>query len=279
MKNLRPVLRNNVVSFLDREEQEVFCVHAPCMKDAGGEKSETIRLSLTETEADVCRITFLPDMEWLGSENRLFPVVIDPVTTTSKKASEIYDAHVDSLYEEDNFQKSIILKNKGGDQVQRSFVRFALPEIKTGDMVINARLVLVHWLRTEKNVLWQCIRCFMRGTQIPLTGTISLFIPILWRIYADTKGDQQKYITLDITRMVKDWYQNGGNYGLMFKNDKEISGYTEFLSSDCDNGFQDMRPRIELSYVNYSGLEAYWSYHSQDVGRAGNVHVNDYNGT
>ena len=38
MKNLRPVLRNNVVSFLDREEQEVFCVHAPCMKDAGGEK-------------------------------------------------------------------------------------------------------------------------------------------------------------------------------------------------------------------------------------------------
>ena len=59
-------------------------------------------------------------MEWLGSENRLFPVVIDPVTTTSKKASEIYDAHVDSLYEEDNFQKSIILKNKGGDQVQRS---------------------------------------------------------------------------------------------------------------------------------------------------------------
>lgn len=55
------------------------------MKDAGGEKSEAIRLSLTETDTDVCRITFLPDMEWLGSENRLFPVVIDPVTTTSKK--------------------------------------------------------------------------------------------------------------------------------------------------------------------------------------------------
>ena len=187
MKNLRPVLRNNVVSFLDREEQEVFCVHAPCMKDAGGEKSEAIRLSLTETDTDVCRITFLPDMEWLGSENRLFPVVIDPVTTTSKKASEIYDAHVDSLYEEDNFQKSIILKNKGGDQVQRSFVRFALPEIKTGDMSSMPDWCLFHWLRTEKNVLWQCIRCFMRGTQIPLTGTISLFTPILWRIYADTK--------------------------------------------------------------------------------------------
>ena len=248
------------------------------MKDAGGEKSEAIRLSLTETDTDVCRITFLPDMEWLGSENRLFPVVIDPVTTTSKKASEIYDAHVDSLYEEDNFQKSIILKNKGGDQIQRSFVRFALPEIKTGDMVINARLVLVSLAEDGKERTVAVHKVLHAWN----SDSINWYNKPL---YSDTvedicryKGDQQKYITLDITRMVKDWYQNGGNYGLMFKNDKEISGYTEFLSSDCDNGFQDMRPRIELSYVNYSGLEAYWSYHSQDVGRAGNVHVNDYNG-
>lgn len=92
------------------------------------------------------------------------------------------------------------------------------------------------------------------------------------------KGDAQKYITLDITRMVKNWYQNGGNCGLMFKSNKELSGYTEFLSADCDDGYQDMRPRIEISYVNYSGLEDYWSYHSQSVGRAGNIHVNDYNG-
>ena len=39
-----------------------------------------------------------------------------------------------------------------------------------------------------------------------------------------------------------------------------------------------MRPRIDISYVNYSGLEDYWTYHSQDAGRAGTVHVNDYNG-
>ncbi len=24
-----------------------------------------------------------------------------------------------------------------------------------------------------------------------------------------------------------------------------------------------MRPRIDISYVNYSGLEDYWTYHSQ----------------
>ena len=73
---------------------------------------------------------------------------------------------MDSLYEEDNFQKSIILKNKGGDQVQRSFVRFALPEIKTGDMVINARLVLVSLAEDGKILVFPDIQNFC-----PLTAT------------------------------------------------------------------------------------------------------------
>ena len=277
MQGLRPVFRNNTVFFLNGEE-EVFCVHAPCMKDAGGEKSEAIRLSMEELSGEILRITFLPDMEWLASASRLFPIVIDPVTTTSKKAADIEDAHVDSLYEEDNFQQSIILKNMGGDNIQRSFVRFELPEIKTGDMVIHARLVLVSLAEDGKERAVEVHRVLHSWN----SGSINWYNKPM---YSDTvedicryKGDKQKYITLDITRMVKGWYQDGGNYGLMFKNDKELSGYTEFLSSDCDNGYQDMRPRIELTYVNYSGLEDYWSYHSQEVGRAGTVHVNDYNG-
>lgn len=82
-------------------------------------------------------------------------------------------------------------------------------------------------------------------------------------------ADKQKYITLDITRLVKDWYQNGKNFGLMFKDDYELSGYTSFLSSDCDSGYQDMRPRIDITYANYSGLEDFWNYHSQDAGKGG----------
>ena len=39
-----------------------------------------------------------------------------------------------------------------------------------------------------------------------------------------------------------------------------------------------MRPRIDITYANYSGLEDFWNYHSQDAGRAGTVHVNDFNG-
>ena len=242
------------------------------------EKTEAILLKSENLEENICRITFLPNQMWLKAQERIYPVVIDPLTTTSKKASEIYDAHVDSLYEEDNFQKSIILKTMGGDEVQRSFIRFELPEMKTGDMVVSARLVLVSLAEDNKERTVEVHKVLHAWN----SNSINWYNKPL---YSETiedlccyKGDKQKYITMDITRMVKDWYQNGGNYGLMLKDDYELSGYTEFLSSDCDNGYQDMRPRIDISYVNYSGLEDYWTYHSQDAGRAGTVHVNDYNG-
>lgn len=242
------------------------------------EKTEAILLKSENLEENICRITFLPNQMWLKAQERIYPVVIDPVTTTSKKASEIYDAHVDSLYEEDNFQKSIILKTMGGDEVQRSFIRFELPEMKTGDMVVSARLVLVSLAEDNKERTVEVHKVLHAWN----SNSINWYNKPL---YSETiedlccyKGDKQKYITMDIIRMVKDWYQNGGNYGLMLKDDYELSGYTEFLSSDCDNGYQDMRPRIDISYVNYSGLEDYWTYHSQDAGRAGTVHVNDYNG-
>ena len=209
---------------------------------------------------------------------RVYPVVVDPVITTSKKREEIEDAHVDSVNETDHYPDSIILKTWGGDNIQRSFVKFKLPEIKSGDMVINARLVLVS---LKEDNLERTISVH-RVLQNWASSTIN------WNndpLFGDTvedvckfTADKQKYITMDITRLVKDWYENGKNYGLMFKEYLELNRYTEYLSADCDKDYEDMRPRIDISYVNYSGLEDYWTYHSQSAGRAGVVHVNDYNG-
>ena len=99
-----------------------------------------------------------------------------------------------------------------------------------------------------------------------------------FRIYASFTADKIKYVVMDITRMVKEWYRDGSNNGLMLKEIDELSGSVQLMSSDWDSSLSDYRPKIEISYVNYSGLEDYWTYHSQNIGRAGTVHVNDYNG-
>lgn len=278
MKGLIPSLVGNTVRFSTPEGEEVFCLSAPYMKDGEGKRSEKIALSLEEGKNKECLVTLIPDREWLEAPERVYPVVADPVITTSKKREEIEDAHVDSVNEEDHYPNSIILKTWGGDNIQRSFVKFKLPEIKSGDMVINARLVLVS---LKEDNLERTISVH-RVLQNWASSTINWYNA---PIYGDTvedvckfTADKQKYITMDITRLVKDWYENGKNYGLMFKEYLELNRYTEYLSADCDKDYEDMRPRIDISYVNYSGLEDYWTYHSQSAGRAGVVHVNDYNG-
>lgn len=84
--------------------------------------------------------------------------------------------------------------------------------------------------------------------------------------------------------MVKEWLSTGVNYGLMLENSDETIGYNQFFSSDISgydsngNDLEAARPVITIDYINNSGLENYWTYHSQDVGRSGTGYVNDFNG-
>lgn len=205
-------------------------------------------------------------------------MVIDPVTTTSLKAADIQDAHVDSRYSGDNFYNSIILKTMGGDNVQRSFLKFKLPDIEPADMVINAQFGLGAIDGTSAARTVQVHRVLQDWDVSTITwDNKPMYEETIQDCCKYTVGDG-KWVSFDITRLVKDWYQNGNNFGLMMKDDYETSGYTEFLSSDCHDDFKEMRPRIDITYVNYSGLESYWTYHTQSAGRAGTVHVNDYNG-
>ncbi len=278
MEGLFPSLEGNSVKFCTKEGEEIFVLSAPCMKDGERNYSEELVLSLEKGENGEYLVRLTPDQTWLEAPERVYPVVVDPVVTTSKKREEIEDAHIDSVNEADHYPDSIILKTWGGDNIQRSFVKFKLPEIKSGDMVINARLVLVSLSDDNLERTISVHRVLQNWSSSTINwNNAPLFGDTVEDVCKFT-ADKQKYITMDITRLVKDWYENGKNYGLMFKEYLELNRYTEYLSSDCDKDFQDMRPRIDISYVNYSGLEDYWTYHSQSAGRAGMVHVNDYNG-
>jgi hypothetical protein len=78
--------------------------------------------------------------------------------------------------------------------------------------------------------------------------------------------------------MVKQWSTIGNNYGVLLKNSDESIGYNEFFSSESTEFGGQLRPQIIIQYINNSGLENYWTYHSQNIGRAGTAHINDFNG-
>ena len=58
------------------------------------------------------------DEEWLKDPERVYPVIVDPITTTSKDVKEIIDACVDSQDAAGTDREGLYLKTRGGDIIQ-----------------------------------------------------------------------------------------------------------------------------------------------------------------
>ena len=157
-------------------EEEIFAVAAPFMTDSAGKRSENIGIELLdEGKKDRCAIRITPDEEWLKDPERVYPVIVDPITTTSKDVKEIIDACVDSQDAAGTDREGMYLKTRGGDIIQRSYLKFKLPMIKTGDMVINARMLMVSLAKDGKEVK----EVPMETHVAPLSEkTVSLPIPV-----------------------------------------------------------------------------------------------------
>ena len=284
----------NAVVFSDPAGKEAFRVCAPFMRDSKGALSrricvkmempaakETIEEAETEEIKDTLnevRITFLPDREWLLDPCRVFPIVIDPVTITPLATTDIFDTYADCLNVNTTHYQWNWLETQGHPDYIRSFIQFTLPQIQPADMITSARMNLFSIQEGEGSRTVSVHRICQPFDSITLDWRNA---PVYDENIEDLRtftGDHPKQVSFDITRLVKDWYAGIPNYGLMLKDYTELGPLSQFHSSETDTYYYNNHPVIQISYVNYSGLEDFWSYHSQDAGRAGIVHVNDYSG-
>lgn len=292
---------------------EAFTMTAPCMKDASGAVTNGVVLRLTESRniptygmasedtafsadgrgvladdgsvladsltAHEMVIAVEADMDWLKSPERVYPVIIDPVIKTSTSIYDIHDVHVSSWYNTDNFVNSIILKTGYIDgSTLRSYLKFTLPEISPADMVVAAyfRIANNSTSSTERRIDIHKVTKDWDHNTINWNNKPAYDTRVI--DYCTFTNSKQEYRYFNITNLVKDWYLNDDNCGLLMKDSEEKGNYTEYLSSDCHDDYASIRPCIEIHYVNNTGLEDYWTYHSHSVGRAGTGYVNDYNG-
>ncbi len=75
--DLQATLEEGVCTITDADGVEVMGIAAPIATDAAGEVSDNLTLGLEEREGKLT-LTLTPDWEWLASENRAYPVRIDP---------------------------------------------------------------------------------------------------------------------------------------------------------------------------------------------------------
>ena len=270
----------NSLLFVDGDGKTVFEMQRPFLYDAEGKRSEDVAVELTGGTGKRSILTLTAGEEWLREETRAYPVTLDPVIETSQSAKAIQDTYVLSNAPTKNYYTNALLKtgaNAAGGTA-RSFLRFELPKLSSGDMVVDARL---------------CVYCYSSGTSNVTVGVSQAYgewksQEVTWATQPMVNGNLDDYVvfkpetgvaqSFSITRMVKEWYETGVNGGLMMRAVKEDGQYTEYVSSDFPIQAKDCRPSVLITYLNNSGLEDYWGNHSQDVGRAGTGYVNDYNG-
>ncbi|SHJ09847.1 RHS repeat-associated core domain-containing protein [Clostridium amylolyticum] len=272
--------KDNSYSFYDKKNPsiKIFALQKPFMYDSNNNYSENIEFKVKEFK-DGYNITIIPDEKWLNEDSRVYPITLDPPIETSVKRYEIKDTFVASFDTEDKHNNQYLrIGNMGNVGITRAYLKFTLPEISTSDMVIDGTI----------NLLSSGVGS---GTaQInahKVTGSWN--IPgLFWNNkpsynpkvedYTMVDNGGQKWFSWNITSIVKEWYSTGINNGIMFKAENESSGNVAFWSADIHDDFATARPAVTIVYVNNAGLENYWTYHSQDIGRAGTSHVNDYTG-
>lgn len=284
---------NDIIVYQDNEENIKFIIRAPFMYDGKLEFTDKINLQLKKNK-NKYELTVTPDREWLESEERVFPVTIDPTIQTSLYVQSINDTFI---YKGDTNNTSrylahILRVGNGGGPSSRSLLKFTLPTLKSGDQVIAAELSINNYPNssewtppTGEKVLdvhqitsnWDSKTANWSNMSSNYNTKVIDYIR-----YKYDSNSPKKNNRLDITTIVKDWYTTGKNYGVMLKEHAEKTVETGsdayFYSSDIDNTYASYRPKVIIAYRNQTGIEDYLSYHTQSAGRAGQVYTNDYNG-
>ncbi|WP_346912599.1 DUF6531 domain-containing protein, partial [Clostridium sp.] len=282
IENLKPRVEGNIVIFEDIETgAEVFQLDKPFMYDAKGEISEDIELIFKEAEEGGYTLEIIPNNEWINDDKREFPITVDPIVRTDTNTNYIEDTFVASTDTENKWNNLFLrVGNVQTVGTTETYVKFTkLPKLNAGDMVVNAELALFKqsgYSGTDGQINAYEVSSPWEATSSK--GIIWKTKPGVKSRILDIQTVKNGWYLWNVTKAVKGWYTEGNNYGIALKRDNPASGNTAFLSSDCHSAYSSGWPLVSIQYVNNTGLENYWTYHSQDMGRSGIGYINDYNG-
>lgn len=135
----------SISAYSIENNEEVFFIPAPFMYDSNDSYSYDVSYKLDEKDGKYS-ITVVANDDWLQSNERTYPVTIDPVIQTKRVRTDIDSTFIasNSAYSSKNMSAMLDLYI-GWDTYQygktRTLVKFDLPELNKGDMIV------VHHLR------------------------------------------------------------------------------------------------------------------------------------
>lgn len=274
---------DNSVSLLNEEGEPEYTIGVPYMEDAVGEILNDIKVTVTQNGSD-CVITYTPNEAWLASEERVYPILLDPSITSREYSSNIVDTYV---YEGNTANHSSEKKLYAGirnSKIHRSFIKITnLPNIDPSMPVIGAtlslklttgsttgRTVALYKLNSDWNQSTITYANQPSFTEADKIGTCP---------FNASAGKFTFDLTDDFARMYNEFLA-GVNYGYVLKYDNESKTNPDYNATyTMEQTTVADRPLFTVTY-GYSlptGLEVGGVYALQNSGSYGYLTV--HNGT
>ncbi len=291
------VLENNEIFAKDNEEI-VFKFEIPYMYDSNNLVNENVNYILSKYE-NFYKLELVLDFEWLKG-NVKYPIYVDPTITNCENGGTVYDTYISSNAKNTNKGMQDILKCgveriNGTDVVHRTLLKFDLPPITTGDEIIDAHLELFGYLSSdnsfyEESVSIHRITSDWNETTATWNNMNDKFDSRIEGIYelgrstVDSNGILSPgYASVwgIITDLVKKWYVDLPNYGILLKATREKYNGVNYPACYSKNNTlnidENIQPTLVITYRNQNGLEDYLNYMTQSFS-IGSTNINTYNG-
>ena len=257
----------------------VYNIPAGFMYDANGEYSPAVVYTLTTGGNGKYSLTVTADATWINAEERAFPVVIDPTVSPGNSASNYNATYISVKNATTN------TSNAGYYEAGTKSITFwrmlTLPTLPAGYYITNASFIADKHSSNVSNSyalslgVYKVISDWNLDTFSYMqyaNNNIGECVEYAVDAKEGTNHDGQ-YIW-NITQIVREWYdQPTSNYGIAIRstNTSTSNNYYRFTLGG-------KALPIRITYQSMRGLEDYWSYATQNVGRAGTGYVNKATG-
>lgn len=270
----------SIVFYDEIGENVIFYMPAPYLQDNAMAISTDVTVRMTGSNGQY-QLTCLLPQQWLCSEERQWPVILDPVIQAGLQMSNIRDA---SVAENKTFSYTAPVLETGyytGEGVQRTYLKYRnLPTLSSADTVVAATMTLYKFVTSASTAPIEVHKVLGTWESESITWSNKPAYDTTVEDFVICK--EQRYYNWDVTEIVRDWYATGNNYGMLFKASDTVeqaksNNFKQFYSSDY-SAYPTYMPTLNIWFRNSNGLENYWDYTSASAGRAGTVYVNLYTG-
>ena len=264
----------------DKSGKIVYIIAMPYMFDANGEHSKAVTYTLEQIKNKEYRITVTADAEWINADGRAFPITIDPSVEAGKSVA--IDTYVRQSIPTTNYKNMVAslvgFENTNACYYYWKLENINLPSVPENSVITNATISLYQTFLNSSSPIkvgvYEVNSSWTDSITWNTKPSASSTMIDYQQVSSSTTND---WSTWDITRVVKNWYYGDTNNGIMFRMipNTGTSGVTSTVTFATANrsGYE---PVFTVKYRNTVGLEGYYTYHNQSIGRAGTGYINDY---